>query len=359
MKRCFTFGLFATLLLPSCVDPADESLPDVNVSGGVATEGEGNPWDRENPGAFEAFDPAKADGPIYEIPSYLPKLIAPHIIVSLEGLSIELRDEASGFEKVYPTGVGARGSSGKSYTPVGEFNIGDDPSNGWWFYKRRYRPTYFGGWPFLRLTAVNSRNQNTYGLHGPITAELIRGFVSHGCMRMQPDDLLELFYIVINHPGAPVTIQEAVRVRDDGSVVDVTPPEWDQVATYRARMEACEEDELEDGATLEPGLHAGLGLCDLTDQFTTHVPAGHRLSVRVRSGAPFELTLVVDEDATEAETSETDAGREARAELDVAADTAVTIELGGALAAGAYDLEIQAVPFEQLEPTTPDDDDDE
>ena len=351
MKHCLMFGVLAMFALPGCVDPADESPPDVNLSGGVATEGEGNPWDRQHPGAFEPFDPAKADGPIYEIPSHLPRLVAPHIVVSLEGLSVELLDETSGFEKVYPTGVGAKGASGKSYTPVGEFNIGDDPADGWWFYKRRYQPAYFGGWPFLRLTAVNSRNQNTYGLHGPITAELIRGFVSHGCMRMRPADLLELFYIMINHPGAPVSIQEAVRVREDGTVVDVTPPELDQVAAYRARMEACVEDEVEDGAALEAGLHAGLGLCDHTDAFTTEVPAGHRLSVKVTSGAPFELALLVGEDLTEGHATETDAGQVAVAELDAAADTVVRIELGGALAAGAYDLEIQAVPFDELAPT--------
>jgi len=54
----------------------------------------------------------------------------------------------------------------------------------WWWVPRRTNPEYFAGLPFLRITAENSMHQNTYALHGPITATLTRGYVSHGCVRM-------------------------------------------------------------------------------------------------------------------------------------------------------------------------------
>jgi hypothetical protein len=62
---------------------------------------------------------------------------------------------------------------------------------------------------------------NTYALHGPITATLIRGFVSHGCVRMRPADVIRIFWIMKKHPSAPVTIQREVEKDANGKRVDV------------------------------------------------------------------------------------------------------------------------------------------
>src|SRR5690606_7349517 len=91
----------------------------------------------------------------------------------------------------------------------------------WWYVPRRTVPAYFGGFPLLRLTAQNSVGANTYGLHGPITEELIRGYVSHGCVRMASDDIIRLFWMVRSHPNTPVTIQREVELDRDGNEVDV------------------------------------------------------------------------------------------------------------------------------------------
>jgi hypothetical protein len=87
--------------------------------------------------------------------------------------------------------------------------------------KRRTVPEYFGGLPFLRLTAQNHEGANTYALHGPITATLIRGYVSHGCIRMRANDIIRLFWMVKKFPNTPVTIQREVEKDASGRRVDV------------------------------------------------------------------------------------------------------------------------------------------
>jgi lipoprotein-anchoring transpeptidase ErfK/SrfK len=153
--------------------------------------------------------------------------VAPEIIVSLDGLTVHFFDRATGFQRVYPAGVGVK-VNGKSITPVGHFASGANAADPWWYVARRNVPDYFGGFPFLRLTARNRDGANTYALHGPITAVLQRGYVSHGCVRMQPDDVIRVFWMVKRHPSTPVTIQREVERDAAGNVVDVgrTPRLW-------------------------------------------------------------------------------------------------------------------------------------
>ncbi|MCA9548305.1 MAG: L,D-transpeptidase, partial [Myxococcales bacterium] len=270
-------GLIAT----ACDDTATEvpaAREDVGETGGVATTGGGNPYDRDHPGEIGP-DLSKADGNAYVVPSLLPPLEDPEIIVSLEGLTVELIDTATGFHKVYPTGVGARGRDGKSYTPVGRFRTHPDPRNTWFWYPRRYQPEYFDGLPFMRIDARNHEGAQTYGLHGPITHPLQRGFVSHGCMRMQAEDIVEVFYIMRQHPGARVTIQEAKRRWPDGRVIDVTPAADDPVAAWRA--EVCESVRTGRGEALSQGTYADRVLCRGEARYTVPVGRGDLLTARV------------------------------------------------------------------------------
>jgi hypothetical protein len=188
--------------------------------------GEGVEYDEENPNA--PLDDGKSDAPRYQIPTDLPPLMAPEIIVSLDGLSVHLFDRATGFSEVYPAGVGVKSSRGISITPTGHFQTGSDSNDGWWYAARRTVPDYFGGFPFLRTTAKNSAGANTYALHGPITATLIRGYVSHGCVRMRSNDIIRLFWLVKMHPNTPITIQKEVELDAAGKKVDVgmTPKLW-------------------------------------------------------------------------------------------------------------------------------------
>ena len=69
-------------------------------------------WDPSAP-----LDDGKSDIPAYIIPTNLPALKSPEIIVSLKGLTVHLFDRETGFSAVYPAGPGVLGSSGRSITP--------------------------------------------------------------------------------------------------------------------------------------------------------------------------------------------------------------------------------------------------
>jgi hypothetical protein len=180
---------------------------------------EGVEADEIDPGAN--LDDGKSDIAAYAIPSNLPKLVAPEIIVSLKGLTVHLFDRTTGFSKVYPAGPGVLGSNGRSITPVGHFKTGADTNDGFWYAPRRTNPAHFAGLPFLRLTARNSRGEQTYALHGPITAQLVRGYVSHGCVRMARQDIIDLFWMAKKTSNTPVTIQQELEIDAGGNAVNV------------------------------------------------------------------------------------------------------------------------------------------
>lgn len=252
---------------------------------------EGVAYDAENPNA--PVDLGAADGFGYETPTDLPTLVEPEVIVSLEGLTVHLLDRATGFSEVYPVGVGVLDSQGHSITPTGQFTTSPDTSDGWWYIARRTYPEYFGGFPFVRLTAQNSRGQNTYGLHGPITSELIRGYVSHGCMRMAGDDIVRLFHLIRDHASTPVTIQTEVEIDAQGNPVDVgveaalwaEGEEPDFIDDdEELETDGCADDRLEaDGdVAIDVDTYHGLVLCtDDVDRYVLSLEQGDRVEVRL------------------------------------------------------------------------------
>jgi hypothetical protein len=203
-------AVLLSLVLVGC---ADTAIPDDPEQGSF--EGVDEDADPTIP-----MDDGKSDAPRYEVPADLPKLVAPEIIVSLDGLTVHLFDRQTGFNVVYPAGVGVK-SNGRSITPRGHFKTGPDIKDFWWYVPRRTNPEYFAGLPFLRLTARNTMGANTYALHGPITETLIRGYVSHGCVRMARQNIIDLFWMVNSHPNTPVTIQTEVELDAQGRRVDV------------------------------------------------------------------------------------------------------------------------------------------
>lgn len=223
--------LSLAVLATACADGSFGEDPELGV-------GEGVDYDEENPNA--PMDDGKSDAPRYPVPTNLPMLVAPEIIVSLDGLTVHLFDRATGWQAVYPAGVGTKNSRGVSITPPGHFKTSANTNDSWWYVARRTVPEYFAGLPFLRITARNSVGANTYGLHGPITDELIRGYVSHGCVRMAAQNIIDLFWIVRNHPNTPVTIQREIEKDAAGKRVDVgmTPALYmvDQPIQYGASV---------------------------------------------------------------------------------------------------------------------------
>ena len=159
----------------------------------------------------------------------VPALVAPEIIVSLDGLTVHLFDRTTGASFVYAAMAGGKRADGTSVTPVGHFRTGDDPRDRWWYMAARHEPARYGGLPFLRLTAQNPRGEHVYGFHGPTTDPgARRGYVSRGCVRLAEQDIRDLFAMVRDHPSTPVTIQVEVEVDAVGMAVDVgmTPALW-------------------------------------------------------------------------------------------------------------------------------------
>ncbi|HEY5950821.1 MAG TPA: hypothetical protein VIV40_35255, partial [Kofleriaceae bacterium] len=76
-------------LVIGCADGVPGDDPELGT-------GEGVDYDQDNPNA--PLDDGKSDLPHYAIPSDLPMLVAPEIIVSIDGLTVHLFDRATGFQ---------------------------------------------------------------------------------------------------------------------------------------------------------------------------------------------------------------------------------------------------------------------
>jgi len=286
--------------------------------GGGEEYWEGTEYDELYPGAPVEGGKEDGLGSVYEVPGDLPVLVNPEIIVSLDQLTVHLFDRHTGFSEVYPTGVGVINADGVSITPTGHFATGPDTEDAWWYIARRVAPDYFGGYPFLRLTIPNSQGYNTYGMHGPITSELVRGYVSHGCMRMAGPDVVRLFYLVRYHPDTPVTVQRepeqdaAGNVVDLGSAVTLWPvgadieygvsvgdaPPRDDTGTD---LDGCADDPFEsaDPVVMASGYYPGLVLCrGDRDAYLVDLSAGDTLTVTIDfSHAAADLDMLLTDES--------------------------------------------------------------
>jgi hypothetical protein len=176
-----------------------------------------------------------------QLPVRFP-LASPRIVLSIAGLTVHLIDDATGFSKVYPAGVGAINrrpgelttDQSLSLFPLlatgrKDFTIKTaevDPCKIWWTDPETLQPSpVFAGLPFLRW-------YGNYGFHGPITGytapdggQLQRGYVSHGCVRMEAADIGELWAYVRGVATVPVRVLKEVERGKNGLAVDV-PDRW-------------------------------------------------------------------------------------------------------------------------------------
>ena len=212
-----------------------------------------------------------------DLPDY-PKLVQPRIIVSIDGLSLHLIDDVTGYDKVFPVGVGSMNhnegetSYGESlsyfpllHTNSQEFEIhpgGTTPCKIWWHDSSTGRRLpVFAGLPFLSWWG-------NYGIHGPIDnyraengGNLRRGYVSHGCIRMEAEHILELFVRIRGITTVPVHVQREPERDVDGRRVDV-PDTW-----FGAECEVDEDCAYEGGLCKING-YGGRGFCTMRcDQY--------------------------------------------------------------------------------------------
>ncbi len=168
----------------------------------------------------------------------LPPLVAPTITLSIDGLTLHLTDAATGFDKVYPVGPGVIESNpmkpeygeSLSYFPIlatqrQDFQITPStiqPCKTWWTDAATgEKKPVFAGLPFLSF-------YGNYGIHGPIDnfrapngGSLRRGYVSHGCFRMEAADILEVYARIKGVAKVPVRLQREPERLPDRTKVDV------------------------------------------------------------------------------------------------------------------------------------------
>lgn len=240
LRTTLTASLLSLVALAAC----DERAPEEQPPEDFAELGLGNVEEMKDDGNWGAATTCKP------IPNLTP-LRDPMIVISLDGLTLHLFDRQGTYDKVFPIGPGAI-ENGKSLTPVstsradGLFYTRTDLSRGvdgptpsqqvwswnyscrmWWKDESGKQIPVFAGLPFIRLEGPGS---TAYGIHGPIDkftqpngGTLRRGYVSHGCVRMDAADVVEV-YALIQGKKTPVRIQQATeRVND--RAVDI-PAKW-------------------------------------------------------------------------------------------------------------------------------------
>lgn len=237
-----TLLLLAVFTSAACSETAEDA-PETHTGFG----------DELSIGDIQGLDDMKADGWGFAtvckpIPNLTP-LNDPMITISLDGLSLHLVDRAGTYDEVFPIGVGQIDDDGESLTPVSTYRNDqlfytrtDLPSTidgstastarwawnyscrMWWTDDDGKKVPVFAGLPFIRLTGPRS---NGYGIHGPVDrfsrsdgGTLRRGYVSHGCIRMEAADLVEV-YALIAGKSVPVRIQQATERDQNDRAVDV------------------------------------------------------------------------------------------------------------------------------------------
>lgn len=265
---------------------------------------EGTELPDEDLGAGEmSADDMKADGvwghatECKPIPD-LPRLTNPKIVISINGLTLRLSDASTGFEKVFPIGPGAinqkqgETTSGESLSlyPIlsqGKQDFEIKPSTTtacriWWTDRSTGETLpVFAGMPFMSWSGP-------YAIHGPVDnyraangGTLRRGFVSHGCIRMESADVLELYARIRGVAKVPVRVQREPERAADGSRIDVPSP-W-------LGAECVEDTDCSyDGGTCKKNAYSERGFC--TKSCTQYCPD--------RTGYPTSYCVADPQDST-------------------------------------------------------------
>lgn len=115
---------------------------------------------------------------------------------------------------------------------------------------KRTMPAYYRGEPFMPITTGHG-TETPIGFHITIIYDdadwkklgpnyLVRGFDSHGCMRLRQKDLHELFDVVMESPGdsVPVDIDYYVYYRDANMDRNESEGQMKQVHPYPLRQDS-------------------------------------------------------------------------------------------------------------------------
>ena len=227
MKSAALLALVLAAVACGAPAPSASTVPDLPI-------GDQLPDDFKADGSWGAALTCKT------IPS-LPALVAPQITISIDGLTLHVVDPQSGFDKIFPVGVGVIEADqlasayreSKTYYPIVAtggasftLRLADvQPCKTWWTDPDtgKQQPV-FAGLPFMPF-------YGGFAMHGPIDnfrasdgGTLRRGFVSHGCVRMEAADVLELYARLrgVASGKVPVHLQREPERDAQGRRVDLS-----------------------------------------------------------------------------------------------------------------------------------------
>lgn len=206
-------ALYLLSALAACT--GDDSAIDDDEAGGELPLGDVSADDMKADGNWGAALTCKP------VPD-LPQLRNAKITLSIDGLTLHLTGD--GYDKVFPVGPGkietdpTSGEFGESlsYYPIARYGKQDfqitpasiQPCKTWWTDPATGEKTpVFAGLPFMSWSGA-------YAIHGPIDnyrapngGNLRRGYVSHGCFRMEAADVLEVYARIKGIAKVPVHVQ--------------------------------------------------------------------------------------------------------------------------------------------------------
>ncbi len=140
------------------------------------------------------------------------------INASLADRKVIVSDRLSDIKMVFPLGVGSfdegvLNDAVTLLTPRFENSYLDQYAA----ISQRKKPTYFAGKPFLRITTDKdpAKGHTPIGFHvQPDLDPFVRAFDSHGCMRMQTNDLQMLHDLLMNGPHRRLSVNVKFKVED-------------------------------------------------------------------------------------------------------------------------------------------------
>ncbi|MBK22745.1 MAG: hypothetical protein CME70_01965 [Halobacteriovorax sp.] len=139
--------------------------------------------------------------------------------VALLDRRVIMTDKKSDLRFIFPTGVGSvdnhtEFNDVRLLTPIYKDSFLDK--------KRaifaREKPSYFEGKPFIRITTKEdpSKGHTAIGFHiDQSNGSLIRGFVSHGCLRLRASDLYFMYDIVRFGTPQRISVNTRYRIKSD------------------------------------------------------------------------------------------------------------------------------------------------
>jgi hypothetical protein len=136
-----------------------------------------------------------------------------HASVGLIDRKLIIEDDMKGIKLIFPIGVGSFDegamNEGKTSLLTPRFQNGFIEQKE--VISKRSKPRYFQGLPFIRISKGDARGTvvTPIGFHIEINDSFVRGFDSHGCMRLREMDLMAFHDLIVfgSQEQIPLTVQ--------------------------------------------------------------------------------------------------------------------------------------------------------